>query len=456
MTAVILAAGRGSRIWPYGETQPKAALPIANRPLIDWQLEALAALGPERIVTVVGHLEGQVRAALADRPAVELVRHVSPVGTATALIDALDTLGDEPEPLLVLYGDVLLTADSLLALRDALDAAPDAVAAALVAPLDGPAGDWLCAKVDGHALTAVAGHPRGASHRLGGAYLLRREALSMVRANPGRGVRVSVGGMPHLEFDLEESLGMLLDRGQVVLAVAAAGPYVDLDKPWHLLQANRVGAGLLFAGATESRLDGCDIDPSADLEALVIAEPGTHIGPRCRVRGRLYLAAGAELDHGAMCDGTNVLGSNAYAGHYCHLDGAIVGRRCCIEHGAQVSGVIMDGCYLVHQMLFTGVLGRDSDLGAATVCGGLRFDDRATWHLVKGRRELPTSGANEVYLGDYTRTGVNAILMPGVKVGPYSLVGAGVVLSEDLPARTRRLVRQEYDDQPWGPERYGW
>ncbi|MFH1740085.1 MAG: nucleotidyl transferase, partial [bacterium] len=105
---------------------------------------------------------------------------------------------------------------------------------------------------------------------------------------------------------------------------------------------------------------------------------------------------------------------------------------------------------------YWGVIGRSSDLGAATVCGTLRFDDQETVHRVRGRRETPRIGANASYLGDYVRTGVNAILMPGVKVGPYSLIGAGVILQEDVPNNSLIYVKQELCRKEWGPERYGW
>ena len=96
------------------------------------------------------------------------------------------------------------------------------------------------------------------------------------------------------------------------------------------------------------------------------------------------------------------------------------------------------------------------DVGAATVCGTLRFDDGVATHRIGGRRETPREGGNATYLGDYSRTGVNAILMPGVRTGAYSCVGPGVVLSEDLPANEMVTVRQELVRRPWGPERYGW
>jgi bifunctional UDP-N-acetylglucosamine pyrophosphorylase/glucosamine-1-phosphate N-acetyltransferase len=115
----------------------------------------------------------------------------------------------------------------------------------------------------------------------------------------------------------------------------------------------------------------------------------------------------------------------------------------------------MEGAYSYHYGEYWGVVGRNSDLGAATVCGTLRFDDQLTIHRVRNRREIPRTGANASYLGDYTRTGVNAILMPGVKVGAYSVVGAGVILNEDLPNNTLVYAKQELVTRPWGPERYG-
>ena len=61
-----------------------------------------------------------------------------------------------------------------------------------------------------------------------------------------------------------------------------------------------------------------------------------------------------------------------------------------------------------------------------------------------------------MFLGDYCRTGVNAIFMPGVKVGVYSVVGAGVVLKRDVPDHTLIYTEQTLTEKPWGPEKYGW
>jgi acetyltransferase-like isoleucine patch superfamily enzyme len=96
------------------------------------------------------------------------------------------------------------------------------------------------------------------------------------------------------------------------------------------------------------------------------------------------------------------------------------------------------------------------DVGAATVCGTLRFDDGDTAHRVAGRWEVPDIGANAAYLGDHVRTGVNVTILPGRHVGPYSALGPGLVVAEDVPERTQVTVRQQTEMRPCGPERYGW
>jgi bifunctional UDP-N-acetylglucosamine pyrophosphorylase/glucosamine-1-phosphate N-acetyltransferase len=121
-----------------------------------------------------------------------------------------------------------------------------------------------------------------------------------------------------------------------------------------------------------------------------------------------------------------------------------------------MDGVMLDGSFLFHYCEIMGVVGQRVDIGAATVCGTLRFDDGDTIHTIRGRRERPDFGANGAYFGDFSRTGVNVITMPGVKIGAYSCVGAGIVVYEDIPSRKLVLLKQELVYRDWGPERYGW
>lgn len=455
-TAVILAAGSGSRMWPYSETRPKASLPIASVPAVRRLVDALRYAGCTRVIVVVGPEGGRIRQALGGLPEVAFVTQPMPRGTADALLHALPLV--ESEHFLIAPGDVVVAPENLQALARAY-AAEDVPAAALLAGLGGEEPrDWICAEASGGALVRVTGHPRSGQYRLCGIYALSRRAVPYIERNPGVLESVPVGGMPPLEAELAASLQLMLDESLEVLAVPAVELFIDLDKPWHLLEANR-----RFLDYAARKLDRDSIDPtariaeSAEIYGRVVAGKGSVIGPRCVVHGTLWLGDHSTITNGAVLGPNVAVGDHTIIRNYCEIAGhTSIGHHCIVGHGAEMSGVLMDRAYLYHYCEIAGVVGTATDIGAATVCGTLRFDDAATVHRIKGRPEVPPFGANATYIGEFCRTGVNAIIMPGCKIGPYSCVGPGVILYEDLPSRTLVLARQELVHRPWGPERYGW
>jgi bifunctional UDP-N-acetylglucosamine pyrophosphorylase/glucosamine-1-phosphate N-acetyltransferase len=201
----------------------------------------------------------------------------------------------------------------------------------------------------------------------------------------------------------------------------------------------------------------CQISDGAEITGRLILGENVTIGKRAVIRGTLWAGDNTQITNGPILDGAVCLGRDIKVRDYCLLEGKTVcGDRGIYGHGAEFSGVAFDNVYLYHYCEISGVLGSSVDIGAATVCGTLRFDDRESPHRVNGRWETPHVGANETYIGDYSRTGVNAIIMPGRTVGCYSCVGPGVILYEDLPSRQVITARQELEVKPWGPERYGW
>ena len=125
MECVVLAGGLGTRMRPVTETIPKALIPVAGRPFVDWQLEWLASQGVGRVVLSIGHRGGLLREHVADGGrfglTVEYVDEGSQLrGTGGALRLALDE-GALPAAFFVLYGDSYLTV-SLPAVWDAFGA----------------------------------------------------------------------------------------------------------------------------------------------------------------------------------------------------------------------------------------------------------------------------------------------------------------------------------------------
>ena len=462
-TAIVLAAGSGRKVWPYGEFRQKCTIPIANKPIVRRIVENLLEVGCQRIIVVVGHHAQQVRGAVADIPNVVFVTQQTLDGTASAALAAVEHL--EAQPYLVIHGDSVTTSENLRNFIGAFRAS-DVEAAALVQPLGNEdASDWLCAGISTTAgnngslstLTGIEGHPRGGSYRLCGVYAFQSSATTYLLRNPGIVTRVPVGGMPPPESEIAQSLQLMVDEGRTVLAVQASDFFVDVDKPWHVLEANKRCIDYLAKQVTENRIaDGAKISDAAEINGHVVLGKNTVIGPRVVVNGTLIAGANNNITNGAILHGNIFIGDQCRISDYCDVGSSAIGNRCIIGHGAEMSGVLFDKVYLYHYCEMSGVFGCATDIGAATVCGTLRFDDKDTPIQVQGRYEVPPYGANATYMGDYCRTGVNAIIMPGRRIGSYSVVGPGVILYDDVPSKTMVMAKQELITKPWGPERYGW
>ena len=110
LPVAILAGGLATRLHPVTEKVPKSLLPIAGRPFIHWQLSLLAQQGIDEVVMCVGHLGGQIQAAVGDGSGFGLTVRYSCdgdtlLGTGGALRRALPMLG---AAFFVLYGDSYL------------------------------------------------------------------------------------------------------------------------------------------------------------------------------------------------------------------------------------------------------------------------------------------------------------------------------------------------------------
>ncbi len=459
-SAIVLAAGFGRKVWPYGEFRQKCTIPVANTPIVRRLAQTLLEIGCEQIIVVIGHYAQQVRGAVADIPNVEFVTQNTPDGTVTATLQAMKHLKNERY--LLVYGDIVTSTGNLRNMLGTLSH-DGTEAAALVQRLTSEDGrNWLCAGISDDCLTGVQGHPRGGTHRLCGVYAFRQKSTTpYLLRNPGIVTSVPVGGMPPPESEIAQSIQLMIDEGRTVLAVETTDFFVDVDKPWHVLEANRCVVDdeveQLRESHNKSRIaKGATISEAAEINGHVVLGENSVIGPRVVINGTLIAGKNNTIINGAILHGNIFVGNQCRISDYCDIGSSAIGNRCIVGHGAEMSGVMLDKVYLYHYCEMSGVFGAATDVGAATVCGTLRFDDKETPIQVEGRYELPAYGANATYMGDYCRTGVNAIIMPGRRIGSYSVVGPGVIVYDDVPSKTIVMAKQELIKKPWGPERYGW
>ncbi|MFM7323135.1 MAG: NTP transferase domain-containing protein [Armatimonadota bacterium] len=457
MKAIVLAAGIGRRMWPLGETRNKTTLPVGNVPNVRRVVDDIRGAGIREIVVAVGHLEASVRHALRGVPELTLVA-VDPVAGSAASASVCLRNIESDASVLVVPGDLATPSENLERL---LAAHRDSDAAATVLtsmdPLEDPK-ETIGIEVRGGVVRAVVGCPRDPMPRWTGAVVLSPRTFDSVHDNPGIFRHVPVGGMPPMASDLGESLAQLIEDGASVAAVDANGYAIDLDKPWQVIEANERWVAHRLATAERDIVpESCRISDGADIKGRLLLGENVVIGKRCVIDGGLIAGAGTTLLNGPMVRGGVALGSGVAVRDYALLEsGTVCGDRGVYGHGAEFQGTALDNVYLYHYCEIYGFLGSSVDIGAATVCGTLRFDDGEARHRVGGRIEVPRVHANASYIGDHSRTGVNAVLLPGSRVGAWSCVGPGVVHHGDLPSREAVFVKQELERKPWGPERYGW
>lgn len=457
-SAVILAAGPGQGAWPYTTVRQKAALPIVNVPMVRRLALDLLAVGIEDVVTVTGYRAESVRACLGDLNQVRFVDQNTPAGPVDALLCGLD---------LVSGGDVLVCAGDIVTTPETFQRAvgeferrhADALLVTADCPPDAP--HWTTVEVEDGLVTGIRGHGARSEGRWGGIALAKTELLGRYALrNPGIMPNVHVGDMPSLEGDVAYTFELMRADGIDVHVSEAERFLVDVDRPWHIVEANRLAARYATDRLEKTVLaEGASIDDGAhiDGDARLMLGPGARIGRDVHVRGSLILGPGSQLTTGAILGGRTVVGEHTRCEHYCSIGGdSVLGSECVVSHGAEFSGVMFDTVYLYHYCSISGLAGCNVDIGAATVCGTWRFDNGVRTQVVKGHKEMPLAYGSLTYIGDYCRTGVNAMFMPGVKVGCYSCVGPGAIVFDDVPERTLLMPKQEQTTRSWGPERYGW
>lgn len=451
--AVILCAGEGTKLWPYAQIRCKAMLPVSNKPIVAYSVEALTALGFDNIVIVGNRFVEEIIAYFRDMANVTVITDENPKGTAYSLLKAREKVDGD---FVLLFGDTIISRDDMALFVSSFESSGESTALVDIVP--DRSSDRIGCTVTGGKVEAVWGHSRAESTHIFAGFALKNDFLDVLRFNSRRFTDTEVGMMVPVEGYVEASIAEEMRRGMTLNAVESKKCIFDIDKPWHILKANAEINKARCAELKHNELaEGAAIDDTAVINGFVRLGKNSVIGKNVMIEGNIIVGDDCVIKNGAIISDGVVIGDRCRIRNACFIERcATVGNECVISHAAELDGMILDRVYLYHYMEWNGIIGVNTDLGAATVCGSLRFDDSITTQRIKGRREHQDEYADSVFLGDYCRTGVNAIFMPGVKVGVYSIVGAGVMLNKDVADNTLIYNEQNLIEKHWGSEKYGW
>ena len=332
LKGLILSGGAGTRLRPITHTSAKQLVPVANKPVLFYGIEALVDAGVGEIGIVIAPETGEeIREAAGDGSAfgakITYIVQDEPKGLAHAVLTAEEFIAGSP---FVMYlGDNLL-ADGLRGLVATFrEAEPDALI--LLTPVDDP-GSYGVAELDGERVVRLIEKPKDPPSNLAlvGVYLFGPSIFDAARA-----LEPSWRG----ELEITEAIQKLLEDGHRVQSEVVSGWWKDTGQLADMLEANR-----LVLEEIETRLDG-EIDEDSRIEGRVVVEAGAEVSGSV-VRGPAVIGAGARIE-------------DAYVGPYTSIGEEVRICRSEIEHSIVLSGSVVED---LGTRMEASLLGRDVKL----------------------------------------------------------------------------------------------
>jgi len=264
---VILAAGKGTRIYPFSDSFPKPILPIANKPLIQYQIELMAKIGIKEIIIIIGHLGYEI---------VRKIGRGDEYGVKIKYIEQKSTLGIahavgslEPHitsPFIMFLGDIFFLTSSIETLFQKMnDEKLQCVLATKVEHDPNKIKRNFSVHTDDDGFVCrVIEKPRHSSNTLKGCgiYLFDLQIFDAIRRTPRTAMRD--------EYEITDSIQILIDYGGRVKSLNVIEEDLNLTFPYDLIDINM--AELKRRKITNLIGKNTSIHPNAKLNNCVIGD----------------------------------------------------------------------------------------------------------------------------------------------------------------------------------------
>jgi len=332
LKGLILSGGKGTRLRPITHTSAKQLIPVANRPVLFYGIQAMADAGIDEVGIIIAPETGpEIQEVAGDGSQfgvrITYITQDEPAGLAHAVLTAEPFLGEAP---FVMYlGDNLLQGGIQELVAAFTASAPDALI--LLTPVDDPE-HYGVAELDDGRVVALAEKPPEPKTNLAlvGVYMFTAGIHDAARA-----IEPSARG----ELEITDAIQHLVDTGRRVEPHVVRGWWKDTGRLADMLEANR-----LILDVIEKRIDGELTDSQVD--GRVVIDAGATL-VRATVRGPAVIGAGAHLE-------------DCYVGPYSAIGANCVVERAEVEHSILLAGSEVRG---LDGRMESSLLGRNVKIG---------------------------------------------------------------------------------------------
>lgn len=389
MKAVILAAGKGTRMRPLTEDTPKPLLPVAGEPIIEHSIQQVENQ-VEEVIVVAGYRIEQFENYFEDRDNIRVVEQEEAKGTADAALTAKPYVEDKS---LILNGDDIY--------GDVLKDFLELDTGVLATEVDDPE-KYGVFSIEEEFVTSVTEKPDSPDSCLVniGCYLVGEEFFELLED-----VEKSERG----EYEITDALEKYIERN--TLEYRKTDSWLPCSYPWQLVQANKK-----LMRSTKRSLKG-DIASSASIKGEVIVESDAEIRENTVVEGPAIIKEGC------------VIGPNVYI-----RPGTVLKKGVKVSNSEVKNSVVREGSKIPHfNYVGDSYLGKNVNLGAGSKTANTRNDSENVSMEVKG--SLLDTGMSKLgaIIGSKAKIGVNSTVKPGRKVGFGALTDVNEKIDVNLP-----------------------
>jgi glucose-1-phosphate thymidylyltransferase len=332
MKGLILSGGKGTRLRPITFTSAKQLVPVANKPVLFYGIEAIRDAGITDIGIIVGDTREEVKAAVGDGSMlgvkVTYIEQSEPLGLAHAVLISEGFLKDDP---FVMYlGDNLILGGIKELVREFKRDKPNAQI--LLAKVPNP-NQFGVAELKGKKVVRLVEKPEKPMSDLAlvGVYMFDKNIFKAVK-----GIKPS----PRGELEITDAIQYLIDHDYTVHPHMVNGWWKDTGKLEDMLEANR-----MILDSLVRRLDG-HVDSSSRIEFKVVVEKGAEV-INSVVRGPAIIGAGARI-------------VNSFIGPFTSIDKNVQVLGSEVEHCIILEGSIISE---VDRRIEDSLIGRNVEVG---------------------------------------------------------------------------------------------
>lgn len=222
----------------------------------------------------------------------------------------------------------------------------------------------------------------------------------------------------------ENTLSAMMKNGEVFEMLEYEDVWIPLKYPWQTLSIMDYYLGKI---KKKEIAEGAYVHRTATIAGPVVIERGARVMEYAKVVGPTYIGAGAII------------------GNHTLIRAAQIGENTVVGFGSEITrSYIGSNCWFHTNYVGDSVFADNVGVGAGAVFANLRLDEREIHSHIHGEKIGTERVKLGTLVGEGARIGVEAQLMPGVKVGKQSIVGPGVILQQDLPDHKRCFLKQEH------------